>query len=41
MQLSKYKIMWMMVLFDLPVTGEGEAKRQVFSGKRYWIWVLK
>ena len=27
MQLSKYKIMWMMVLFDLPVTGEGEAKK--------------
>lgn len=27
MQLSKYKIMWMMVLFDLPVTQEGEAKK--------------
>lgn len=27
MQLNKYKIMWMMVLFDLPVTQEGEAKR--------------
>lgn len=27
MQLNKYKIMWMMVLFDLPVTQEGEAKK--------------
>ncbi len=27
MQLNKYKIMWMMVLFDLPVSGEGEAKK--------------
>lgn len=27
MQLSKYKIMWMMVLFDLPVTQDGEAKK--------------
>ena len=27
MQLNKYKIMWMMVLFDLPVTEDGEAKK--------------
>ena len=27
MQLNKYKTMWMMVLFDLPVTAEGEAKK--------------
>lgn len=27
MQLNKYKIMWMMVLFDLPVSQDGEAKK--------------